>query len=285
MSGQGCHKNNGSSIVRRQRIVKNDLEMRLEVAKDLASKAGVSLMAFFGKSFDFKQKGDSSLVTEADLASEHIILTGLSEAFPEDTLISEEKEDTPELVNGRYVWVVDPLDGTTNFANEYPFFCVSIACGVVVSGKVDVQIGVIHDPVRGELYAGIKGNGATLNGEKLSVRAARPFEESFLVTGFYYNTGSHLASGVELFKRVALSCQSIRRDGAAALDLAYVARGIFDAFWEDGLKPWDMAAGSLLVSEAGGVCLGYDGDFDINTPTIVAGGEAVSRKLLSFINE
>ena len=284
MSGLGCHKFYRSSIARGFNIIDQDINRRLEVAKDLALKAGSSLMSFFGKSFDCMQKGDSSLVTEADLASEHIILTGIQSVFPDDQIISEEQEVVPKLLEGRFVWVVDPLDGTTNFANRYPFFCVSIGVGIVKGGKIDVQVGVIGDPVRKDLYHARLGFGAELNGSKIAVRQPRPFAESFLVTGFYYNVGSQLESGVDLFKKVALSCQSIRRDGAAALDLAFVAKGVFDAFWEDGLKPWDMAAGSLLVTEAGGCCSGYMGDFDVVKPSIVAGVGEIADELLGIIN-
>ncbi|MFW7378168.1 MAG: inositol monophosphatase family protein [Oligoflexus sp.] len=232
--------------------------------------------------FRIHTKVDDSLVTDADLASEKSILDNLARLFPGDLVLSEEAGwSAMQRVEGQYVWVIDPLDGTTNFANSYPFYCISIARARFVDGKMDVELGGVYDPVRDRLYMAAKGKGAYCNGQAINVRLNKDLQNAFLVTGFSYHKGEVLAREVKRFLKVAEVSSSIRRDGAAALDLALVAEGIYDGYWETGLKPWDVAAGALLVEEAGGVVrnLGSVSRFDPEVDTIVSG----SPKIVEFL--
>ena len=235
--------------------------------------AASELMRRQGQALKTMIKADTSVVTEADLASEKVIHDNILKYFPNDTILSEESGRTPGT--GSHVWIVDPLDGTTNYSNGYPFFCISIARGrFVASGRIEVEQGAIYDPNRQRLYFAELGKGATVNGQTIKVAAPRDFAKCFLVTGFYYMREDILQKEIDRFSRVAQRCQTIRRDGAAALDLAYTAEGVYDAFWEVGLAPWDIAAGSILVREAGGSVRNYsmtqDG-FDISGHGIIAG--------------
>lgn len=247
----------------------------------LGCQAGAELMRFFAKGVRVRQKADRSLVTDADLASEKLIIETLRNRFPADTIYSEEAGlSSSERKPGGRIWIVDPLDGTTNFSNNYPFFCVSIArAEFTPSGGLKVMSGVVHEPVRNRTYVVERGRGAWVNQKQIFVTSARPPEDAFLVTGFAYHRGDNLRRDIEFFMSVAETCQSIRRDGAAALDLAMVAEGIYDGYWETGIKPWDLAAGILLVEEAGGVLKNYPGsageDFDIEAGNVICGTSPV----------
>ena len=237
--------------------------------------AGAELLKRFGQSNNVQMKKDTSLVTDADFAAEKIILERIGKYFPNDSIISEEAgylkvSRTP----GQKVWIVDPLDGTTNFANGYPFFSTSIGYGEFqADGKIVINAGGIGDPTRQKKYLAIRGQGAHCNGKVMRVQAERPFERCFLVTGFYYTLGNELDREIERFRKVAQKCQSIRRDGSAALDLALVAEGVFDCFWERGLGLWDVAAGSLLVEESLGIVSNYpSSDTASATPASLGGG-------------
>ncbi len=237
--------------------------------------AGAELLKRFGQSNNVQMKKDTSLVTDADFAAEKIILEHIGKYFPNDSIISEEAgylkvSRTP----GQKVWIVDPLDGTTNFANGYPFFSTSIGYGEFqADGKIVINAGGIGDPTRQKKYLAIRGQGAHCNGKVMRVQAERPFERCFLVTGFYYTLGNELDREIERFRKVAQKCQSIRRDGSAALDLALVAEGVFDCFWERGLGLWDVAAGSLLVEESLGIVSNYpSSDIASATPASLGGG-------------
>lgn len=225
------------------------------------SQSSLELLKRFGGQNNVRAKKDTSLVTDADLASEKVILDRIGKYFPDDAIISEETgQKNVRRSAGQKVWIIDPLDGTTNFANGFPFFGVSIGYGEFNSdGKVQMLAGGISDPVHSHEFLAISGKGAWKNNVPMSVKTDRPFEQTFLVTGFYYTMGTDLDREVERFRRVAQKCQSIRRDGSAALDLALVASGVYDGFWERGLAIWDVAAGSLLVREAGGLVINYPG--------------------------
>jgi myo-inositol-1(or 4)-monophosphatase len=260
----------------------------LAFISDSIKLAGQEVMKYFNSDLDIVRKSDSSLVTQADLASEKVLIGRIKERFPGDIILSEEAGlSSVEREPGQYIWILDPLDGTTNFTNSYPFFCISCARGVFrPDGKVDIVAGGIQDPTRGKTYLAAKGSGATCNGKTLRVGAQRELEASFLVTGFYYNRGERLAKDVERFFRIAQQCQSIRRDGAAALDMALVAEGIYDGFWELGLQPWDIAAGALIVTEAGGSLANYVGNadfFDIEGEGLVAGHPHTVKKILELL--
>jgi myo-inositol-1(or 4)-monophosphatase len=250
----------------------------------------VELMTRFRTGVGVSTKADASLVTEADLASERVALERIKSAFPEDMLLSEETHTSAtSRPEGRHVWIVDPLDGTTNFANGYAFFCISIARGIFrKDGSIDVVAGGIMDPVNGNVYLAERGKGAWMDGKQLKVLPPRPLAKGFLVTGFYFTDPTRLMPEVERFARVATQCPAIRRDGSAALDLALVARGLFDGFWENGLKVWDVAAGALLVAEAGGVVQNYAPSgagswFDPEGPGIVAGNPATVASIAGLL--
>ncbi len=246
------------------------------------------LLPRFRAGLEVRTKADASLVTEADLASERVALARIKNSFPDDIILSEETHTSAaRRPEGAYVWIVDPLDGTTNFANGYPYFCVSIARGVFrADGSIQVVAGGIIDPVRGKKYTAQIGRGAFVDGVPLCIRANRPLAKTFLVTGFYFTDPERLLPEVDRFARVARFCPAIRRDGAAALDLALVAEGIFDAFWENGLQVWDVAAGSLLVSEAGGAVCNYSGDagsYNLEATGIVAGNPATVAAIAALL--
>lgn len=226
---------------------------------DVLDLAGAELLKRFGGANNVRLKKDSSLVTDADLASERVLLEQITKHFPADAIISEESGyQRVSRAPGQKVWIVDPLDGTTNFANGFPFFSISVGYGEFqADGRIRILAGGIGDPLHSKKYLAAEGQGATCNNRPLRVQAARPFAQCFLVTGFYYTVGTDLDREIERYRRVAQKCQSIRRDGSAALDLALVAEGVYDCFWERGLAIWDVAAGSLLVREAGGIVENY----------------------------
>ncbi len=243
---------------------------------DTMTSAAEELTKRRGEALKISVKPDASLVTEADLASEKVIIERIKKYFPDDQIFAEESGRSSEARQpGSSVWVVDPLDGTTNYANGYPHYCISIGRGVFDSnGRIQIDTGAVYDAVREKFYFAEHGKGAHCNGRSLKVAPPRPFQESFLVTGFYYLEGPDLEREVTRFSKIVQQCHSIRRDGSAALDLAMVAEGIFDAFWELGLAPWDVAAGTLLVREAGGVTRNYPssvGSYDIEGHGIIAG--------------
>jgi myo-inositol-1(or 4)-monophosphatase len=226
---------------------------------DVAQAAGRELRQRFRQTLTISSKSDRSIVTDADLASERVILAALKKSWPEDLILSEEAGSPAGIAKpGQYVWIVDPLDGTTNFAHGYAFFSISIArCFVEPSGVIKPIVGAVFDVCNDVLYFSERGQGAFANKTRLKVSAPKDLFSSLLVTGFYYQQGPELEREVARYLRVAQECQSIRRDGSAALDLALCASGVFDAFWEKGLKPWDVAAGILLVEESGGITCNY----------------------------
>lgn len=242
-----------------------------------ARMAGAELRNRFCRKLQISAKPDRSIVTDADLASEKILLSEIRKKWPDDLILSEEAgAPLGNAAPGQYVWIVDPLDGTSNFVNGYPFFSVSIArCLVLPDGAIQQLAGAVYDVNRDVLYFAERGLGAFANDHRLAISQKREFAEAFLVTGFYYQTGSDLEREIRRFEKVAAKGPTIRRDGSAALDLALVASGVFDAFWESGLQPWDVAAGVLLVREAGGIVRNYpestSGPYDMYKTGLVAG--------------
>jgi len=201
-------------------------------------------------------KGDIDLVTEADIAAEELIIDRIRSYYPNHSILAEESGESVIVGQpGQWKWIVDPLDGTTNYAHGYPCFCVSIAAefqGVL-------QIGVVYDPMRDEMFAAERGQGATMNGRTIRVSDVHELSRAMLCTGFPYNVRERPDFARE-FAMFTMEAQAVRRDGSAAIDLAYVACGRFDGFWEDGLNPWDMAAGVLLIEEAGGRVSNYQNE-------------------------
>lgn len=225
----------------------------LEQTERIAVEAGIILRRHLGTLNAVEHKGSIDLVTEADRASERYLVEALGAAFPEASILAEEGGEVRR--QGSYTWVVDPLDGTTNFAHGYPVFAVSIA---LLQGEHPV-LGVVHDPMRQESFTAAAGKGAYLGDRRLQVSDVTRLTEALVVTGFPYDVRTNPRNNLPQFSAFLQRARGVRRDGSAALNLAYLAAGRFDGFWEEGLSPWDVAAGTLLVREAGGQVTGYGG--------------------------
>lgn len=238
------------------RLQRDELEALLpellHVAREAAVEAGGRLREGQQEVFRISKKGPVNLVTEMDLEAEAMIVKRIRRSFPNHEVLAEEKEKS--LGDSPFRWVIDPLDGTTNYAHGYRFYCVSI--GVEYNGQG--VVGVVYDPVTEELFTALRGKGAWLNERPIQVSTEESLTDALLCTGFGYER-AEIERNLELFNRVMLKCRSIRRDGAAALDLCYVACGRFDGYWEITLNPWDVAAGKLIVEEAGGRATFLDG--------------------------
>jgi myo-inositol-1(or 4)-monophosphatase len=221
-------------------------------AVEFAIEAGRVVREGWGRIHAPEHKGVIDLVTEFDRRSEALLLSRIAARYPGHTVLAEESGGTREAGGTR--WLVDPLDGTTNFAHNYPFFCVSV--GVERDGEL--VAGAVHDPVRGETFAAAKGLGATLDGAPIRVSGVARVEDSLLVTGFPYDVRERPRQYLAPFEAFLLRAQGVRRDGSAALNLCYVGCGRFDGFWEYHLSAWDMAAGTLIVREAGGRVTRFD---------------------------
>jgi myo-inositol-1(or 4)-monophosphatase len=217
----------------------------LETAVEIAREAGALLATYFERRVAFELKGEFDLVTEADRASEKIIVERLRSRFPSHAIVAE--EGTGHETDSEYRWYVDPLDGTTNFAHGVPLFAVSIGLERAGEGVA----GVVYNPVHQELYAAESGSGAFLNGKRIRVSGTKRLLDSLSVTGFPSLKRKNDVN-IHFYYQMAMASHGTRRTGTAAQDLAYVAAGRFDLFWEFGLRPWDMAAGTVLVKEAGG---------------------------------
>lgn len=255
------------------------LNFAIQIARD----AGQVLAERFGRtSLQVSNKGDIDLVTESDLAAERLIIERIRSYYPRHAILSEEAgASTHHEGAGEYKWIVDPLDGTTNYAHGYPCFCVSIA----LERRGEVVLGVVYDPMRDELFAAERGEGSTLNGRRVRVSEVDDLNRALLCTGFPYDVRER-SEFVRHFGGFIMHAQAVRRDGAAALDLAYVACGRFEGFWEEGLRPWDVAAGKILVEEAGGRVSRYDGSpFDIYTPPILASNTLVHEQMMRVLSE
>jgi myo-inositol-1(or 4)-monophosphatase len=254
-----------------------------DAATELARAAGAILREGHGRAHTPERKGRIDLVTEYDRRSERLVIEGLRRRFPGHAILAEESgahaggpAEAPEAVR----WVVDPLDGTTNFAHNYPFFCVSIAAesgGRVVAGAV-------YDPVRDESFAAAAGHGAALNGRAIQVSDITRVEDALLVTGFPYDVREHPERSLPRFEAFLVRAQAVRRDGSAALNLCYLACGRFDGFWESSLAPWDTAAGTLLVREAGGLVTAYDGgEFRLDGRQILASNGRLHEEMKTIL--
>ena len=222
----------------------------------MAREAGHLLVQRLGVA-KITNKGAIDLVTEADVAAENLIIERIRSYYPQHGILAEESGEAV-LVDGKrsdWKWIIDPLDGTTNYAHGYPCFCVSIA----LEHKGVLEIGVIYDPVRDELFADERGKGATLNSRTIRVSDVDELSRAMVCTGFPYNVRERPDFARD-FTNFTMAAQAVRRDGSAALDLAYVACGRFDGFWEDGLNPWDTAAGVLLIQEARGRVTNFDNE-------------------------
>ncbi|MBM4777391.1 MAG: inositol monophosphatase [Archangiaceae bacterium] len=250
------------------------------VAVELARSAGAVLRERLSqtRSIDIKGTGND-LVTDADRAAEHVVLSALRSRFPDHGVLSEE---SGAVSSGGLRWIIDPLDGTTNYAHAVPHFSVSIAVEGPWSGGRAVLAAAVFDPMRDELFAAARGQGATLNGARLSVSQTTSLERSLLCSGFPYDLPTRADLVLGLFGRLAVKSRGMRRFGSAALDLAWLAAGRFDGYWEFGLKPWDVSAGALLVEEAGGRIACLDGAaWSPEFGDVVAAGPGVFDALCS----
>lgn len=216
-----------------------------DAACAMAREAGAIIREGHGRSHQAERKGRIDLVTEYDRRSEALLLRRIREQFPDHAVLAEE---SGEHAGSRVRWLIDPLDGTTNFAHDYPFFCVSI--GVEVDGQLAAA--AVYDPVRDDLFAAAASQGATCNGVTIRVSEVTELVDALLVTGFPYHVREHPERYLPLFQDFLVRAQGVRRDGSAALNLCYLAMGRFDGFWEGDLSPWDLAGGVLIVQEAGG---------------------------------
>jgi myo-inositol-1(or 4)-monophosphatase len=251
----------------------------LDTAVDIAREAGALLARYFERRVAFELKGEFDLVTEADRASERLVVERLRSHFPTHGIVAEEgggNEGTSD-----YRWYVDPLDGTTNFAHGFPVFNVTL--GLERDGEMIA--GVIFDPVRQEIFTTEQGGGAYLNHHRIRVTSCARIEDSLVATGFP-SRKRHLNVNVHFYHQMAMLTHGVRRAGSAAIDLAYVACGRLDAFWEFGLNPWDMAAGVLLIAEAGGrVSDMKGGRHAMNSPHLLVSNGGIHDQVLELFGE
>jgi myo-inositol-1(or 4)-monophosphatase len=249
-------------------------------AENISRGAGEILRRNYGLQQTVHFKGEINLVTDVDHESEAYLLGRIREAYPDHGVLSEE---SPELPSGsHYRWLIDPLDGTTNYAHGYPCFGVSVA----VEHRGTVVAGAVYDPLLDESFTAALGGGATRNGTPIAVSKTRELRKSLLATGFAYDVKSSSDNNFDYFRAFVLTGQAIRRDGSAALDLCYLACGRFDGFWELKLKPWDTAAGLLILHEAGGVSSRLDGGpYDIHQPDLLASNGLIHGQMVEVLRK
>lgn len=253
----------------------------VEVAIRAARAGALALAPFRGgeAALEVTEKATHDFVTAADLASERAVVGTIREACPDHAILAEE-ERAAELGTPGPLWIIDPLDGTTNFIHGVPVFAVSVACAI--DGRVAAA--AVYDPSRDELFAAGRGRGATLNGRPIRVSDRARFQDALIGTGFPFRQQHRIDRYLASFRAVVADTAGIRRAGSAALDLCFVAAGRFDGFWEEGLGPWDMAAGALLIEEAGGIVTDMRGGGRyLETGAIVAGSPAVHPVLHGLV--
>jgi myo-inositol-1(or 4)-monophosphatase len=252
----------------------------LPIAESIARRAGAGVLEGFGRKGRVKQKGAIDLVTEFDQRSEELIISALQKEFPDHAILAEESGHHAKA--GEYRWIVDPIDGTTNFAHSFPLFAISMA---LARGNVPVA-GVVYDPLHDEMFAAEQGQGATLNGRPMHVSSQANLGQSLLATGFAYDIRTNPRNNLAQFGQFQFRTQGVRRLGSAALDCAWTAAGRVDGYWEFGVKPWDIAAGALLVREAGGRSTSTDGDESfLSTDTIVVSNGLIHEQMLCVLRE
>jgi len=251
----------------------------LETAIDIAREAGAMLATYFERRVGFELKGDFDLVTVADRASERLVVERLRQHFPSHSIVAE--EGGGHQGSSGYCWYVDPLDGTTNFAHGYPIYNVTM--GLEQDGEM--LVGVVFDPTRQEMFSAERGAGAYLNNRRIHVSAAQRLEDSLVSTGFP-SRKRHLNVNIHFYHQMAMATHGVRRGGSAAIDLAYVACGRLEAFWEFGLNPWDMAAGVLLVAEAGGRCTDMKGGpYSLTGPHLLTDNSHIHQETVDLFDE
>ncbi len=251
----------------------------LAVARQAALKAGRILRENINGIREVRFKGDINLVTEMDIRAERAVVDTLLHSFPSHGILAEEEAS---IRNGsEFTWIIDPLDGTTNYAHGYPCFSVSIA----LEQSGEIILGIVYDPMRDELFTAERGLGAFLNERTIRVSTADRLIRSLLATGFPYDRKVSRKNNLNNFNNLLMASQEVRRDGSAALDLCSVAAGRFDGFWELKLKPWDVAAGSLIVLEAGGIVTDFSGTtFSIHKDEIVASNGKIHGQMIHILD-
>jgi myo-inositol-1(or 4)-monophosphatase len=253
----------------------------VNIAVRAARKAGNYLAREFeeSKPLPAEKKGRNDFVTIADQKAEKVIIDIIRESYPEHAIVAEESGAIGE---NDIVWVIDPIDGTTNFFRKLPHFAISIA--IKIKGRV--EHGVIYDPMRDELFVASRGSGVSLNDKRLRVAGLRSLDDSLLATGFPFRTEALIPKFMKTFESMITKCSDIRRGGSAALDLAYVAAGRLDGYWEYGLSEWDIAAGQLMVREAGGIVSDIDGtDKHLKTGNVLAASPRVYKEMIGNLNK
>jgi myo-inositol-1(or 4)-monophosphatase len=251
----------------------------LNVAIAAAREAGALLRAGYGQTLAVEHKSAIDLVTDYDRRAEALILARLRAAFPDHAVNAEE---SGRSAGSAHEWLVDPLDGTTNYAHGFPVFSVSLA--LTLGGEP--AVGVVYDPLRDELFTAQAGQGAALNGSPLRVSAVADLDRALLATGFAYDVRTRAHNNLAEFSRFLLRCQGVRRAGSAALDCAWVAAGRLDGYWELSIQPWDVAAGALLVREAGGLVTTPAGGPDfLAQGAILASNGRLHAEMLAVLNQ
>lgn len=257
-----------------------DVEKILKFAINLVLRAGHILLNRFEREMEVRSKSSEiDLVTEADLDSERFIVKTIRDRYPQHSILSEEEVGNTGV--SKFFWIIDPLDGTVNYAHGFPFFCVTVA----LQYKDDLVLGVTHDPIRAETFTVVKNLGAFLNGNPLKVSKADHLVRSLVATGFPYKRATIADNNLAEFNKILPRVQGVRRGGSAALDLAYVAAGRLDGYWESHLSPWDWAAGFLMVQEAGGKVTDRDGQtWTLESKGMVATNGLIHRELLEVLD-
>jgi len=260
----------------------------VEIAESIAREAGALLREFYHQGVAAEYKGDVDIVTVADRASEALIVKRLHEALPGHGVYGE--EGARQGLENEFRWYIDPLDGTTNFAHGFPAFCVVLGCeqrrpGLKADEDGEMVAGVIYDPLRDEMFSSARGQGAFLNGKKIHVSKVKLLQNSLLATGFP-SQKRHLSPNVHFYQEFTLRSHGVRRAGSAALDLAYVACGRLEGFWELKLNPWDTSAGYLLVEEAGGTITHFDGSkFTLDSREVFATNGLIHEEMKQLFED
>jgi myo-inositol-1(or 4)-monophosphatase len=251
----------------------------LQTSVEIAREAGALLSKYFERRVTFELKGEHDLVTEADRASEQLVIERLSAHFPSHSIVAE--EGGGHTGSSEYCWYVDPLDGTTNFAHGFPMYNITMA----LEQSGELIAGVIFDPEHNEMFTAERGSGAYLNNRRIRVSKVNRLENTLVATGFP-SRKRHENVNIHFYYQLAMVTHGVRRAGSAALDLAYVASGRLDGFWEFGLNSWDMAAGILLITEAGGKCSDMqDGPVNLRGPHLLADNGLVHQQIVDLFGE
>ncbi len=250
-------------------------------AENIVREAGdILLKAFYTDKQVSTKSNQMDLVTETDREIERFLIKNLGDILPGSCFLAEESD--PDLKNPELLWIIDPIDGTTNFVHQFPFVCISVA--LMKNGQL--EYGFVYNPVMNEFFSACKGQGAFLNGVRLQVSGEEDFSKSFLGTGFSYGFQTAEIDNILIFKNLLAKVHGIRRPGSAALDLCYVAKGVYEGYWEFYLNPWDVCAGILIVREAGGcVSNGENGDWTFTDFLIIASNQKIHKALLNELRQ